>query len=451
MVEQKLPKLKTGVRFPSPAPAFGEGDTGILRRSFADEAEGYVTQDQLKDQTLPPAVRFLLGTILINAIGFGIITPVMPALVMQLGHADLSKATAIGGSLSLLYAVTQFVCGPLAGNLSDRFGRRPVLLGSLFGFAADFLVLAFAPTLGWLYVGRFLSGIFGASNGPAQSAIADLAPPEARPRLFGYIGAAFGIGFVIGPVIGGLLGEFGHRVPFFAAAALAMGNFIYGLIVFPETLARQNRRAFDWRRANPIGSLLNVRKMPGILPIAVVYMLWQVAALIYPMTWNFYTYGRFGWSAGMVGLSLAGVGLGMALVQTFVTGRLVGRLGERQVAMLGMAIGTLCFAAYAVAPFGWLALLLIVPMVFQSLVHPTLTAMMSRRATAETQGEVQGFASSLMALGSIIAPSLFNPLLAYFTSPAAPIQFWGASFAAAAVISAGALVILWRSKPKPAA
>lgn len=406
-----------------------------------------MTQQHQGTQAMPPAVRFLLGTILINAIGFGIITPVMPALVMDLGHAGLSQATAIGGSLSLLYAATQFLCGPLVGNLSDRFGRRPVLLGSLFGFAADFLVLAFAPTLGWLYVGRFMSGIFGASNGPAQSAIADLAPPEARPRLFGYIGAAFGIGFVIGPVLGGVLGEFGPRMPFFAAAALAMINFIYGLIVFPETMPVENRRAFDWRRANPVGSLMNVRKLPGILPIALVYTLWQVAALIYPMTWNFYTYGRFGWSAGMVGLSLAGVGLGMALVQTFVTGRLTRRLGERQVAMLGMAVGTLCFAAYAAAPYGWLALLLIVPMVFQSLVHPTLTSMMSRRATPETQGEVQGFASSLMALGSMIAPSLFNPLLAYFTSAAAPVHFWGASFAVAAVISATALVILWRGKP----
>lgn len=404
-----------------------------------------MTQQPHIDQKLPPAVRFLLGTILINAIGFGIITPVMPALVMQLGHADLSEATAIGGSLSLLYAVTQFICGPLAGNLSDRFGRRPILLGSLFGFAADFLVLAFAPTLGWLYVGRFLSGIFGASNGPAQSAIADLSVPEARPRLFGFIGAAFGLGFVIGPVIGGLLGELGHRVPFFAAAALALLNFCYGLIVFPETLAQQNRRAFDWRRANPVGSLLHVRKLPGILPISLVYMLWQIASLIYPMTWNFYTYGRYGWSAGMVGVSLAGVGLGMALVQTFVTGRLVRYWGERHTAMCGMAIGTLCYAAYAVTPYGWLALVLIIPMVFQSLVHPMLTAMMSRRATAETQGEVQGFASSLMALGSIIAPSLFNPLLAYFTSPAAPVHFWGASFAVAAVISAIALVILWRT------
>ena len=408
-------------------------------------AQAHKEQAQ-KDPAMPPAIRFLLSTILLNAIGFGIIIPVMPELVMDLGHASLSEATALGGSLSLLYAVTQFLCGPLAGHLSDRFGRRPVLLGSLFGFSADFLVLAFAPTLGWLYFGRFLSGIFGASNAPAQSAIADLVPPDGRPRLFGFIGAAFGIGFVIGPVIGGLLGELGHRVPFFAAAALALANFIYGMIVFPETLKPENRRSFDWRRANPVGCLLNVRKLPGILPLAIVYMLWQVASLIYPMIWNFYTYGRFGWTSGMVGLSLAGVGLGMALVQTFVTGRLVRSLGERKAAMLGIGIGALSMAAYAFAPYGWLALLLIIPMVFQGLAQPALTAMMSRRATADTQGEVQGFASSLMALGSIIAPSVFNPLLAWFTGPAAPVEFWGAAFLAAAVIAGLALILLWQMR-----
>ena len=400
---------------------------------------------------VPPAVRFLLGTILINAIGFGIITPVMPELVMELGHADLSQATAIGGTLSLLYAATQFICGPLSGNLSDRFGRRPVLLGSLFGFSLDFLVLAFAPSLTWLYVGRFLSGIFGASNGPAQSAIADLSPPDARPRLFGYIGAAFGIGFVIGPVIGGLLGEFGHRVPFFAAAALAMVNFLYGLVVFPETMAKENRRPFDWRRANPVGALLNVRKLPGIGPIAVVYVLWQVSALVYPMTWNFFAYGRYGWSAGMVGASLSGVGLGMALVQMFLTGKVVARIGERRTAMLGMASGAVTMIGFALNPYGWLGFVMIGLLAFQSLAHPTLSAMMSRRATAATQGEVQGFAASLMALGSILAPSIFNPLLAWFTGPNAPVVFWGAAFVVAAGIALLALAILaWASSKETA-
>lgn len=396
---------------------------------------------------MPASVRFVLATILINAIGFGIITPVMPELVMELGQANLSEATAIGGTLSLLYAATQFICGPLSGNLSDRFGRRPVLLGSLFGFSVDFLVLAFAPNLTWLYIGRFLSGIFGASNGPAQSAIADLTPPDARPRLFGLIGAAFGIGFVIGPVIGGLLGEFGHRVPFFAAAALAAANCVYGFLVFPETMAKENRRPFEWRRANPVGALLNIRKLPGIMPIAVVYFLWQVASLIYPMTWNFFAYGRYGWSSAMVGASLSAVGLSMALVQTFLTGRSVHRFGERRTAMIGIGFGAAAMMAYAFIPYGWLGFAAIPLLAMQSLAHPALTAMMSRRATPDTQGEVQGFATSVMSLGAIVAPLLFNPLLAWFTGPTAPFVYWGAAFAVAALFALVSLLVLWRLPP----
>lgn len=408
-------------------------DEGIALTASTTEAN---------EPRIPSSIRFVLATILINAIGFGIITPVMPELVMELGDADLSEATAIGGTLALLYAGTQFLCGPLFGNLSDRFGRRPVLLGSLFGFSADFLILAFAPNLTWLYVGRILSGVFGASNAPAQSAIADMTPPDARPRLFGLIGAAFGIGFVIGPVIGGLLGEFGHRVPFFAAAALAAANCIYGFLVFPETMAKENRRPFELRRANPVGALLNIRKLPGILPIAVVYFLWQVASLIYPMTWNFFTLGRYGWSPGMVGASLSAVGLSMALVQTFLTGRAVGRYGERRTAMIGVGFGAAAMIAYAIIPYGWLGFAVIPILAMQSLAHPALTAMMSRRATADTQGEVQGFASSVMSLGAIVAPSLFNPLLAWFTGPDAPFVFWGAAFVVAAAFALVALVVL---------
>ncbi len=400
-----------------------------------------------KANGIPASIKFVLATILINAIGFGIITPVLPELIMELGHSDLSEATAIGGTLSLLYAATQFVCGPLAGNLSDRFGRRPVLLGSLFGFSVDFLILAFAPTLTWLYVGRFMSGVFGASNAPAQSAIADATAPEDRPRLFGLIGAAFGIGFVIGPVIGGVLGEFGHRVPFFAAAALAAANCIYGFLVFPETMAPENRRTFQWRRANPVGALLNIRKLPGILPLAVVYFLWQVASLIYPMTWNFFAYGRYGWSSAMVGASLSAVGLSMALVQTFLTGRAVHRFGERQTAQVGIAFGALAMTAYVFIPNGWLGFAAIPLLAMQSLAQPALTAMLSRRATADTQGEVQGFASSVMALGAIVAPLLFNPLLAWFTSPSAPFIFWGAAFAVAATFAFMALIVLSVVRP----
>ncbi len=391
---------------------------------------------------LPPAIKFVLATMLINSIGFGIVIPSFPQLIMSLGDASLSEATAIGGLLSLVYALFQFIFAPIMGNLSDRFGRRPILLGSLFGFAVDFLILAFAPTMAWLFVARMMTGIFGATNGPSQSVIADLAGPDDRSRLFGYMSAAFGIGFVAGPALGGLLAEVSFRMPFYAAAALASANLLYGLFALPETLVTQNRRPFDWRRANPVGALLSLRKLPGLLPISVVYFLWQLASLIYPMTWAYFTIGRYGWSNGLVGLSLALMGGAMALTQIFLSSRIVARFGERTTATIGMAGGVLGMMAFAVTTNGGLAFALMPLMAVQSLVHPCLTAMMSRRADATNQGEVQGYASSVMAVGSILAPLVFNPALAWFTGPRAPVQFYGIAFVIAAAIAMLALIIL---------
>lgn len=396
----------------------------------------------MSTQPLPPAVKFVLATMLINSIGFGIIIPSFPQLLISLGHTDISHATAIGGSLSLIYALFQFVFGPVVGNLSDRFGRRPVLLLSLAGFALDFVAMAFAPTLAWLFVVRALAGIFGATNGPAQSVIADIAAPDDRSRLFGYISAAFGIGFVAGPALGGLLAEVSFRLPFYAAGALAVANTIYGIIALPETLAPENRRRFDWKRANPVGALLNVRRLPGIGPIALVYLLWQIASLIYPMTWAYFTIGRYGWSNGLVGLSLALMGVTMALMQVFVSAKIVARYGERKTATIGMAGGIAGMVAFALIGNGWVAFSLMPVLAIQSLVHPCLTAMMSRRADATTQGEVQGFASSLMAVGSIISPTIFNPMLAWFTGPDAPFHWYGIAFAIAAAIAGLAFIVL---------
>ena len=396
----------------------------------------------MSKKPLPPAITFVLATMLINSIGFGIVIPSFPQLIMSLGDATLSEATAIGGLLSLVYALFQFIFAPIMGNLSDRFGRRPILLGSLFGFAVDFLILAFAPTMAWLFVARMMTGIFGATNGPSQSVIADLAGPDDRSRLFGYMSAAFGIGFVAGPALGGLLAEISFRMPFYAAAALASANLLYGLFALPETLATQNRRPFDWRRANPVGALLSLRKLPGLLPISVVYFLWQLASLIYPMTWAYFTIGRYGWSNGLVGLSLALMGGAMALTQIFLSSRIVARFGERTTATIGMAGGVLGMMAFAMTTNGGLAFALMPLMAVQSLAHPCLTAMMSRRADATNQGEVQGYASSVMAVGSILAPLVFNPALAWFTGPRAPVQFYGIAFVIAAAIAMLALIIL---------
>jgi len=391
---------------------------------------------------LSPAIRFVLATMLVNSIGFGIIIPSFPQLIMSLGHASLSRATAIGGLLSLTYALFQFLFGPVMGNLSDRFGRRLVLLGSLFGFAVDFIIMAFAPNLAWLFATRMLTGVFGASNGPSQSVIADVTAPDERSRLFGYISAAFGVGFVAGPAIGGLLAEISFRMPFYAAGALALANLVYGLFALPETLSAENRRPFDWKRANPVGALFTLRKLPGLLPISAVYFMWQLASLIYPMTWAYFTIGRYGWSNTMIGLSLALMGATMAVTQIFLSARIIARIGERRTATIGMIGGALGMAAFAATTNGWLAFAMMPLIAIQSLVHPCLTAMMSRRADATNQGEVQGFGSSVMAVGSIIAPMVFNPALAWFTGPKAPFQFYGIAFVIAAVFALVGLAIL---------
>lgn len=324
------------------------------------------------------------------------------------------------------------------------------MLASLAGFALDFAVLAFAPNLLWLFVARSLTGIFGATNGPSQSVIADISAPEDRARWFGYISAAFGIGFVLGPALGGLLAEFGTRVPFYAAAALAFANFLYGWFVLPETLKPENRRAFDWRRANPVGSLLHVRKLDGIIPIAVAYFLWQLASLIYPMLWSYFAIGRYGWSGAMIGLSLALMGVTMALSQIFVAAKIIARFGERKTALIGLTGGTLCMIGFASISNSWVAMAIMPLIAVSSLTHPCLTALMTHRADATNQGEVQGFASAVMAVGSIIAPLLYNPVHAYFTGPQTPFLFHGAAFVIAAALAGLALIVLSRARPAAA-
>jgi MFS transporter, DHA1 family, tetracycline resistance protein len=394
----------------------------------------------------------------INAMGFGLIVPVVPKLVMELSGQSIASATAIGGQLAFTFAIFQFIFSPIVGNLSDRFGRRPVLLGSLAGFAVDFILLAFAPTLFWVFIARAVSGMFGATNGPAQSVIADLIPPNDRARYFGLIGAAFSIGFVIGPFLGGVLGYFGYKVPFLVAGALAFANFIYGWFALPETLAPENRRPFEWRRANPVGNLLHVRTLPGIIPISIIYFLWQVASLIYPMTWTYYAMGRYGWSELLIGVSLGLVGISLAVAQIRLLPWSIARFGGRKSAIIGMTFAVIALIGYAIFNVAWAVFILIPIMAVQALVHPNLTAMMTRRASASTQGEVQGFASGVMALGSLVAPLLYNPLLAWLTGGAPkgvwaqilgppPFIFWGAAFVAAALCAAIGLAILMRLPP----
>ena len=395
------------------------------------------------------AVRFVVLTVLIDAIGFGIVMPVLPGIVMKLGHVGLAEATRIGGWLGVIYAAVQFLTGPTMGNLGDRFGRRPIILGSLAGFAADYALMGFAPTLGWLFVGRALAGLFGASFGPAGAAMADLSAPEDRARHFGMIGGAFGVGFVVGPAIGGLLGELGPRAPFQAAAALALLNFLFGLFVFPETHKPENRRAFSWRRANPLGALIALRGHKGVLPVAFASFWWNLASMIYPTTWAYFAIAAFGWTPGLIGASLALVGLLMAFSQILLVGRVVKRLGERHAAEIGICFAMAGFVAYTFLRNGWWVFPFLALTAMQSLVMPSMNGMMSRRVPADAQGELQGFGGSIAALGAIIAPAIYNPMLAWFTGPQAPIHFPGIAFAMATLAAGIALFTLFVMRRAP--
>lgn len=388
------------------------------------------------------ATVFIVATILIDAIGFGIIIPVLPRLVMEVGGLDLAEATRMGGWIAVAYALMQFLCGPLAGNLGDRFGRRPVLLLALAGLAVDYVVMGFAPTLAWLFVGRLIAGVFGASFGPATAALADITPPEERAKRFGLVGAAFGLGFIIGPAIGGLLGEFGHRMPFYAAAAFSAANFLFGLFFFPETLAPENRRPFSLARANPVGALLAARRMRGVLGLAGILLLWNVASMVYPATWAYFAIAQYGWSNRMIGISLALAGISMLVVQGAVLGPVIRRLRERRTAMIGVAVAATGYLGYAIIPYAWFGLTMIVVTALQALVQPSVTALMSQRAPVDAQGEMQGFIGSLNAIGAIAAPLLLNPALAFFTGPHAPVYFPGAAFVIASAFAIAAFLCL---------
>jgi DHA1 family tetracycline resistance protein-like MFS transporter len=388
------------------------------------------------------AVRFVAVTIFIDAIGFGIVMPVIPALVMTLGHGTLAEATRIGGWLWLVYSAVQFLFGPLAGGLGDRFGRRPVLLGALAGFAVDYLLMGFAPTIGWLFLGRLLAGLFGASYGPAMAALADVSSEEDRARAFGWISAAFGIGFVVGPAIGGLLGTFGPRAPFYAAAALAAANFLYGLFFFPETLPPERRRPLDPRRLNPLGALRAIGHVGTVLPLLATYFFWQLASMVYPVTWAYYVIANFGWSSAMIGGSLALSGVVMALVQLVLVGRIVRLAGERWTAVLGLLSACIAFVGYALTRSGTVAIALLMVTGLQSLVQPSLMAMMSRRVGVDQQGELQGLNGSIGALAAILAPLILAQPLAWFTGPHAPFYFPGAAFCVSAAAAVVAMLIL---------
>ena len=393
------------------------------------------------------AARFILMVVFIYALGFGIIMPVLPELIMELEQVSLSEATLIGGFIGAAYAVFQFLMGPLVGNLGDRFGRRPVILLSLAGFSVDFLLMGFAPTILWLFVGRSIAGGLGAIFGPANAVMADMSSGEDRAKRFGMVGAAFGIGFIFGPALGGLLGEFGTRIPFFVAAGLAAVTFIYGWFVFPETMPLESRRTFSLKRANPLGALLSLRKIPGVLGVAAVYFLWVTSSNIYPVSWGFFAPAQFGWDAKMVGVSLTIVGISMALAQAFLIGRMVNRYGERRTAMLAVGFGMSTMLLYALTDSGSVAIGICIFVGIQGMAMPSINAMMSRRTPLDMQGELQGFNGSIAALAALVAPLIYNTTLSFYTSDQVTEQFAGAPFLLSAGLAFLALIALLRMSP----
>ena len=386
------------------------------------------------------AAAFVVVTVLIDAMGIGIIMPVMPDLIRELTDLPLGAAALWGGYLSFVYALMQFAFGPTLGNLSDRFGRRPVLLLSLFALAVDYLIMGFAPTLWLLFAGRALAGVAGATYSTANAYMADVSPPDRRAQNFGLIGAGFGVGFVAGPLIGGLAGELGTRAPFFVAAALATINFAYGALVLPETLAPENRRRFDWRRANPFGAARQIAGMPMVAWFFVAMFLFNLAHFAYPAVWSFYTKEAFAWSNAQIGLSLAIVGISFAVAQGWLIRLILPRLGEVGTAFWGFIVSIAGLVLFGLATEGWMVYAIIPFTGLGALITPAMTALMSRRVPADAQGELQGALSGVLGVTLIISPVLMTQIFGYFTSAQAPVYLPGAPFLGAAVLMALALV-----------
>ncbi|MES1218269.1 MAG: TCR/Tet family MFS transporter [Bacteroidota bacterium] len=374
------------------------------------------------------AMGFIFVTLLIDVIGWGIIIPVIPNLLKEMTHGDTSSVAKYGGWLTSVFAIMQFAFSPLIGNLSDQYGRRPVLLFSLFGFGVDYLFLSFAPSVGWLFVGRIIAGITGASFTTAAAYIADISTNENRAQNFGMIGAAFGLGFIIGPGVGGLLGQFGARIPFIAAAVLCLLNWLWGYFVLPESLAMENRRKFEWKRANPFGAFKFLKRYKGIGELVISLILVYIAAHAVQSNWSFFTIERFNWSPGLIGASLAVVGILVSAVQGGLIRYTNPRLGNEKSVYFGLTLYAIGMFLFAIAVKGWMMFVFLVPYCLGGIAGPALQAIISGHVPPNEQGELQGALTSLMSATSIIGPLVMTGLFSYFTHSGAPVYFPGVSF-----------------------
>ncbi len=397
----------------------------------------------MKNSTKKAAIGFIFITLLIDITGWGIILPVVPKLIKELIHGDISQAAQYGGWLGFAYAFTQFIFSPVVGNLSDRYGRRPVILISLFGFAADYIFMALAPSVGWLFLGRIIAGLTGASISTASAYIADISTNEDRAKNFGMIGTALGLGFIIGPVIGGLLGHYGARIPFYAAAGLCLLNFLYGYFILPESLDQSKRRPFEWKRANPIGSLLFLKKYREISGLIVALILVYIGIHAVQSNWHFFTMYQFGWNERMVGISLGVLGLLLGLVQGILIRWTTPKLGEQKSIYYGLTAYAIGLLLFAFAGQGWMMFVFLIPYSLGGICGPALQSVITKNIPSNEQGELQGALTSLVSATSIIGPPIMTNLFYYFTHDEAPFRFAGAPFFLASVLMATSVGIVY--------
>jgi DHA1 family tetracycline resistance protein-like MFS transporter len=391
-------------------------------------------------------IALVLAVVYVDMLGIGLAFPLLPRLVQQFEGGNFSRASWIFGLLAAAYALMQFLLAPALGALSDRFGRRPVILLSLFGMGINYLVLAIAPSLAWLAIGRVIAGAMGASYSTANAYLADITPPEKRVQSFGLIGAAFGFGFITGPAIGGVLGDIDLRLPFLVASGLSFANLAFGSLILPESLAPENRRAFSLARANPVGALADIGRYKSVLGLVLVFVLATFANRVAESTWVLFATYRFHWSAAAVGLSLAMVGVMFVVGQGGVVRLLVPKLGERRAILFGLFVSAVVVVLYGIVPQGWMVYPVMCLGLFGWIVaQPVIMGLMSRALPANEQGLLQGVVASINSLSAVVSPPIWTGIFAYFVSPAAPVIIPGAAFDGSALVFLAALFVAVRT------